>query len=229
MQKGSRWIMSVFPFMQIIDGKRFLVVGSGIVARRKIRLLLQFTEHITVITHPLKDHSGTQWAETAGELASFSDKGAEILCRRFVPEDLEKADYCIASSDDKNLNHSIAVFCHTAGIPVNVPDNPADCTFFMPSVIKKGPLVISVSTGGASPAMSAEIRRRIEDLLPENTEVILDRMEELRTWVPQEVTSSQKRGMLYRELLCALLEGRLEPREEEVRAAVQAWMDADTE
>lgn len=229
--------MSVFPFMQKIDGKRFLVIGAGAVARRKVRLLLQFTDRITVITQSLpaqsdqeeKEEKETQEIkvfskepEEAEELTAFSNSGVEIIRRTFSPEDLKRADYCIASSDDKKLNSQIAALCLSAGLPVNVPDDPALCTFLMPSVIKRGPLVISVSTEGASPAMSAEIRRRIEDILPDRTEEILDRMAEVRAWLPSHISSSKERGQLYKELLSSLLDGSLEPGEEEVRAAALA-------
>lgn len=219
--------MAVFPFMQKIDGKRFLVVGAGAVARRKIRLLLQFTDQISVITHPSASFAEKQETEIREELASLSDSGVKIYFRKFKEEDLHKAEYCIASSDDNDLNHRIASLCHAADIPVNVPDNPADCTFFMPSVIKKGPLVITVSTEGASPAMSSEIRSRIEEILPSDTEEILERMEELRSWVPQCLVSSRERGMLYKDLLSSLLDGRLQPIEADVRAAALAWMESN--
>ena len=230
--------MSVFPFMQRIDGKRFLVIGAGAVARRKVRLLLQFTDRITVITQSLPAQSNqeekkaekeaqelkvfSKEPEEAEELTAFSNSGVEIIRRTFSPEDLKRADYCIASSDDKALNSQIAALCLSAGLPVNVPDDPSLCTFLMPSVIKRGPLVISVSTEGASPAMSAEIRRRIEDILPDRTEEILDRMAEVRAWLPSHISSSKERGQLYKELLSALLDGSLEPGEEEVRAAALA-------
>ncbi len=219
--------MTVFPFMQKIDGKCFLVIGAGAVARRKIRLLLQFTDHIVVITHSSGKLPEKQETEIRDELASFSERGVKVCCRKFAQEDLKEADYCIASSDDSELNRRIASLCHAAGVPVNVPDNPEDCTFFMPSVIKKGPLVIAVSTQGTSPAMSSEVRQRIEDILPLDTEEILERMAELRTWVPQCVVSSKERGMLYRDLLTSLLDGRLEAAEENVRAAALAWIKAN--
>lgn len=217
--------MSVFPFMQKIDDKRFLVVGSGAIARRKIRLLLQFTDQITLVTHLRQPFSQEQIIRD--ELKGFSVKGVEIVDRMFEPADLQKADYCIASCDDQLKNSEIASLCRSFEIPVNVPDNPDICTFFLPSVIKKGSLVITVSTQGKSPALSAGIRRKIEEILPDRTEEILNCMAELRTWVPQLVLSSDIRGRLYRDMLNSLLDGSLEPDEEEVKAAAKAWLEAE--
>ena len=220
--------MSVFPFMQRIDEKRFLVIGSGAVARRKAGLLLQFTDHITLVTHPRQDLPASQKQVICDELEAFSGKGVKILDRMFEAEDLQKADFCIASCDDQQKNSEIASLCRSLNVPVNVPDNPDLCTFFLPSVIKKGSLVITVSTQGKSPAMSADIRRRIEDILPDRTEEILDCMAGLRTWIPQLVLSSDVRGRLYKNLLKALLDGSLEPREEEVRKAAKAWLEQES-
>lgn len=248
--------MSIFPFMQKIDDKSFLVIGSGAVARRKVRLLLQFTDRITLVTHiknmqnlqnmqhkqdlldkkalqdkqdlqdeqDIPDKHDLREIQAAQELSAFRQAGVDIQNRLFEPEDLKQADYCIASCDDKAENSRIAGFCHEDEIPVNVPDSPDLCTFFMPSVIKKGDLVITVSTGGKSPAMSAGLRRSIETILPDRTEEILDRMAELRTWVPEILPHSQERGRLYTDILNGLMEGKIEPAEEEVRLAAEDWV-----
>ena len=218
--------MSVFPFMQKIDEKRFLVIGSGAIARRKVRLILQFTDHITLVTHPQQDLPVSQERIIQDELQEFSWKGVLILDRMFEPEDLQKADYCIASCDDHIKNAEIASLCRSFQVPVNVPDNPDICTFFLPSVIKKGSLVITVSTQGKSPAMSAGIRRKIEEILPDRTEEILDCMAALRTWLPQYVSSSEIRGRLYKDLLNSLLDGSLEPDEEKIKLAAKAWLQS---
>lgn len=205
----------VFPFMQKVDHKRFLVIGAGAIAQRKARLLLQFTDKITLITH----------SNTKLDLSEFEEKGVEILNRHFTPQDLQNADYCIASSDSSLANQSIAAMCRAADLPVNVPDDPDSCTFFMPSVIRKGNLVITVSTGGSSPAMSAVLRRRIEDSLPPNTEEILDLMEELRAWAPSCLPHSLERGRLYANILTRLMEGSLTPTENAVHEAAVQWIE----
>ena len=228
--------MSVFPFMQKIDQKRFLVIGAGAVARRKVRLLLQFTDRITLITHPAADHHSDGNADNPDadilcsemrELWDFARKGVQILNRRFSVKDLVDADYCIASSDSFEDNQRIAALCREAGLPVNVPDDPDSCSFFMPSVVKRGKLVITVSTGGGSPAMSAELRRRIEGILPPDTEEILDRMEELRAWVPSRLPRSQERGRLYSHILARLMEGSLDPTDKSVRNAALLWIESN--
>lgn len=205
----------VFPFMQKVDHKRFLVIGSGAIALRKVRLLLQFTDKITLVTH----------SDTRHDLSGLEQEGIEVLDRHFTPQDLQKADYCIASSDSSLANRNIAALCREADLPVNVPDDPDSCTFFMPSVIRKGNLVITVSTGGSSPAMSVVLRQKIEDMLPPNTEEILDLMEELRAWAPSRLPRSLERGRLYAYILARLMDGSLTPTEKNVHEAAAQWIE----
>ena len=203
--------MAYFPFMQNIDGKSFLVVGAGRIALRKIRFILQFTDHITVITHH------TDPAElTAGKEEEFS--GIRILDREFLPEDLQNTDYCIASSDDKEDNRWIAQLCRWADIPVNVPDDPSQCTFFLPAAIVRGDLTIAVSTGGKSPVLSRYLRRTIEESIPADIEAVLDRMGELREWIPNQIPDSAQRKSIYSTVMQSLLNGQIAPAREEVES-----------
>lgn len=205
-------MMKVFPFFQDMTDRTFLVVGAGSIARRKIRLILQFTDRVLVITNR---KAGPD--QEAGDLTAFEEAGAEVLNRAFRDADLEMADFCIASSDDSALNHHIAELCLRRGIPVNVPDDPAWCSFYLPAVIKKGDLIIAVSTGGKSPAMAGWLRRRLEKDLPDHIEEILDIMGRLREWLPDRVADSGRRGRIYKEVLAALTCGELEVSENGVR------------
>lgn len=194
--------MTFFPFFQDIEGKNFLIVGEGSIAMRKKALLLQFTDRVSVL--------------------SDGDRKA----RPFSEEDLKGVDFCIASTDDSALNRRIAETCRQAGIPVNVPDDPSLCTFYLPSVIKKGDLVVAVSTGGKSPALAAHLRRRIERHLqencPDNVEEILDQMGILRQWLPSVVPDGKKRRRLYSAILQEMMDGSLPAAEEDIRDRVLA-------
>lgn len=188
--------MALFPFMQNVEGKCFLVVGDGAIAQRKIRFLRQFPCEIRLV-------------------------------RTFEDTDLRDVDYCIASSDDSRENGRIAALCRQAGIPVNVPDDPSACTFFLPALIRRGDLVIAVSTGGESPAMARLLRQQIEEDLPDRTEEILDRMGELRRWIPLMVEKSADRAVIYREILERMMDGRLEPGRKAVRTAAMNLIRAE--
>lgn len=243
--------MAVFPFLQKIDDKQFLVVGDGAIARRKAKLLCLFTDQVTLLTDRadrdesislhklhiqeeeaepeekagLEVKAGPEPEEKAGpepEAASLQNSPA-IVRRRFCPTDLEKVDYCIASTDDSGRNHWIAALCRETGIPVNVPDAPSLCTFYLPSVIKKGDLTVAVSTNGKSPAFSARLRREIDRILPAETEEILNRMGELREWAAENIPETGTRSELYHSILTELLLGELPPETEAVLGRACTW------
>lgn len=214
--------MAYFPFMQNIDGKSFLVVGAGRIALRKIRFILQFTDHITVITHHTDPVDLTVYRKE-----EFS--GIRILDREFFPEDLHNTDYCIASSDDPEDNRRIAQLCRWADIPVNVPDDPSQCTFFFPAVIVRGDLTIAVSTGGKSPALSRHLRRTIEEMIPADIEAVLDRMGELREWIPNRISDSAQRKIIYSTVMQSLINGEIAPVREEVESFTKNIIKNKTE
>lgn len=228
--------MSVFPLMQVIDDKQFLVVGYGGIAQRKIRLIRQFTDRVTVLT----DCGGQDCAEKGEDKAGCAEcedgrgrQGSEgdpagsfqILRRKFTPEDLSGVDFCIASTDDPVRNHRIASLCREAGIQVNVPDAPSLCTFFLPAVVKRGDLTIAFSTDGKSPALAAYLRRNAEENLPDRVEEILDRMGDLRLQAQRDLEDSAARRKLYHTLLTEMLSGRLEPDERTVHSRAQRWIE----
>ena len=76
--------------------------------------------------------------------------------------------------------------CKANRIPVNVVDIPALCTFYFPALITRGDLTVSISTGGKSPATAAFLRRRLEQQIPDRTDVIVDWLYETRHFLKKE-------------------------------------------
>ncbi len=177
--------MSYFPFFEDIEGKTFLIVGGGKVAKNKFEKLKLFTDNIIVI-------------------AKKSDIEGYIQ-KEFEPSDLNKADYVIGACEDKVTNEEIARLCRERSIPVNIVDNKELCTFLFPSLIQKGDLTIGISTGGKSPATSKYLREEIEKILPDNMESILDEMYELRLRLKEEVDSQAEREKILKNRLKELM------------------------
>ena len=179
--------MTVFPLFENIDRKNFLVAGGGSVAARKVERLLAFTTRITVIA-PETDIAGVR-----------------VLRRAVEDEDLMRADFVIAATDDRALNRHIAAVCREGRIPVNVADDPELCTFIFPAIVKRGDLTVGISTAGASPAYAWQLRREIESILPDHIGGILERMSRLRRTVPERIPDQKKRAVCYREALALLV------------------------
>lgn len=181
--------MTLFPFFENIEGKTFLLVGGGSVAQRKLRMLKQFTDRIAVVA----------------EQTDIQE--ARVYRRRFAPEDIALGDYIIAATGDRALNRRISTLARAAGKPVNVADDAALCTFFFPGIIKRGALVVAVSTGGSSPEYAKLLKQEICASLPENIEEIMEEMAMLRRRLPTLVRTQEERERICREALAALLAG----------------------
>ena len=114
----------------------------------------------------------------------------------------------VAATDDRVLNRTVAQLCRKCSIPVNVADSREDSTFLFPAVVRRGRLSVGISTGGASPAAAAHVRRTLEGQLPESLGPILDWLEEQREAGKAALPPSQRRRWFSRLLSAALKEGR---------------------
>lgn len=148
--------MRHLPAFLDIAGRVCLVIGGGEVAARKIALL---------------ERAGGRVHVTSPKLVPSLSRGVaagriQHLAGRFAPEQLDGSAVVIAATDDRALNARVSWEARQRGIPVNVVDDPALCTFQVPAIVDRDPVLIAISTGGASPVLARWVRRRIERLLP---------------------------------------------------------------
>jgi uroporphyrin-III C-methyltransferase/precorrin-2 dehydrogenase/sirohydrochlorin ferrochelatase len=148
--------MDYFPIFFNIQGRRCLLVGGGEVAVRKASLLMQAGAALTVVS-----------PELAPELAALAAEGRiEHVAARFEPAQLEGCHLVVAATDDAEVNRTVSESAQALRIPVNVVDNPALCSFIVPSIIDRSPLIAAVSSGGVSPVLARLVRARLETLIP---------------------------------------------------------------
>lgn len=141
-----------FPLFIELNDVRCLVVGSGSVASRKAEALRAFGASVSVVS-----------PETCG--------------RGFRSEDLDGCALVVAATDDAALNAQIAGLCRARAIPVNVVDDPANCTFHFPAIARKGCLTVAVGTEGACPRAAKRLRDRIaHKLLPDDFVAAVERL-----------------------------------------------------
>ena len=138
-----------FPLMVELEGALAVVIGGGRVALRKCRQLRSFGARVRV-TAP----------RVCPELEEL--EGAEVRLAPYDSSALEGAVLAVAATEDHQVNLQVYQDCRDRGIPVNVCDVPQLCTFFFPALVRRGELVLAVSTGGKSPALAAEIRQELE-------------------------------------------------------------------
>ncbi len=148
--------MEHLPIFLDIKTKPCLVVGGGPIALRKLENLRRAGAQLTVVA-----------PELSGEFRARVDEALiRHQARCFEDADIEGMRLVIAATDDRAVNRHIADLANARGIPVNVADQPEDCTFIMPSIIDRSPVVVAVSTGSASPVLARMIRARLESLVP---------------------------------------------------------------
>jgi uroporphyrin-III C-methyltransferase/precorrin-2 dehydrogenase/sirohydrochlorin ferrochelatase len=148
--------MEFLPIFLDVRGKPCLVVGGGDVAARKVSSLLRAVAAVTVVSPEL----------TAALREQHHARAIVHVPRAFEESDLEGMQIVIAATDSRRVNGQIARLARERSIPVNVADQPADCSFIMPAVIDRSPVVVAVSTGTASPVLARLLRTRLESMVP---------------------------------------------------------------
>ncbi len=148
--------MDLLPVFLDVKRRPCLVVGGGETALRKVRNLLRAGAAVQVVAPKLHR-----------ELQVLADQGKlEQIARSFSEEDVAGMQLVIAATDDSQVNQRVAQLAKAREIPVNVVDRPEDCTFILPSVIDRDPVVVAVSTTRTSPALARLLRIRLESLIP---------------------------------------------------------------
>jgi siroheme synthase-like protein len=145
----------------VLDGRPCLVVGGGQIALRKVDGLLACGGRVHVVAPRIL-------AELAARPGVTCDE------RPWRPEDMDGRWLVIAATDDPAVNRAVYEAGERAGIWVNGADDPANCSFTLPSVVRRGDLQVTVSTGGRSPALSTWLRRRLEGEIGPEYAVLLD-------------------------------------------------------
>jgi precorrin-2 dehydrogenase/sirohydrochlorin ferrochelatase len=120
----------------------------------------------------------------------------------YAPDVLAGAVLVFACTDDAATNRQVAADARAAGAWVNVVDDPDGCDFFVPASMQRGRLRITVSTGGASPQLAGQIRRRLEELFDETYATLVEELGRARGEVLRRVADPDARRAVF-ETLCA--------------------------
>jgi precorrin-2 dehydrogenase/sirohydrochlorin ferrochelatase len=189
--------MSYYPIAVDLQDKKVVVVGGGTVAKRKIDALLQCGADVYIISREL----------TSGLKRLLEDGKVKLIGRRLVNAYFRGAFLIIASTDDPAFNRKVSTFAKKMGIPVNVVDQPADSDFIVPSVVRRGDLLIAVSTSGKSPAMAKRIRERLGRQFGNEYKDFLIMMGRLRKEILSRRLSQEENSGIFHDLVdSAILE-----------------------
>ena len=146
---------SYFPLFVDLSEKKIIVAGGGLIAERRVRALLSFADHITVIA---------PWI-SSGLLELEQGKWIRCLKRAFHPDDIIGADLVLAATNDLRLDHEIGIRCRNEQILVNVADCKELCDFYFPGIIMDEEITIGITANGKDHSKVKEVRRKIEKAL----------------------------------------------------------------
>jgi len=158
--------VEMFPIFLKLEGRRCLVVGAGKIATPKIASLLRAGAAVTAVA-PEASAEAQEWA-AAGRIA--------WVTREFTESDLDGVFLVVTGTDVQAVNHRVAVAARERNLLVNSVDDPPDCDFYYPSLVRRGDLQVAISTAGKSPALAQRLREEIDGLLEPELEQWLDEL-----------------------------------------------------
>ena len=179
--------MNYYPAFLNISGKNVVVVGGGTIAERKVLTLIRAGAVVTVISPTL----------TKRLFREKEKNTIRHISRTYRKGDLSGSFLAIAATDIPSVNSKVA---REATALVNVVDVPKECTFIAPSVVRRGPLTIAISTGGASPAFSKTIRKELEKTISPDVGEYLSFMGEMRRKALASIRDPKKRERFLKDL-----------------------------
>jgi len=179
------------PVFLDLRGRSCVVVGGGAVAQQKVQSLVDAGARVTVVSPSL--------IEALEGLAATH----EIVhhARAYRRGDLDAAALSYVAVDDETIQAAVAADAAARGVLVNVVDVPQLCTFIAPAVVRRDPVVVAVSTGGASPALARRLRQELEARVGEEYGVAATILARLRPVVQRAESDPQARARTFARLV----------------------------
>ncbi len=211
--------MDYLPLFTNLHGRRCVVVGGGAIALRKARLLQQAGARVFVVAPQIN-----------AQLARMArDSGGSVIERGYQPDDLDDTALVIAATNVEAVNAAVSRDAQQRHIPVNVVDNPQLCSVILPSIVDRSPLVIAISSGGASPVLARRLRSLLESTVPAAYGRLAALLGRFRETVAQRIGDTEQRRRFWEEVVDGpIAELVLSGRENEAVVALQKQIDSDS-
>lgn len=163
--------MALYPIFVEMKGRPVIVIGGGNVGAEKVRGLLAAEADITLVSPALID-----------ELREHADAGRiKHIARAYEESDLDGGyEFIMVATDDGAINAEVAAAGKKRGLWVNAADDPKNCDFILPAVVRKGKITIGASTSGTSPALARRLREELDAYLTDDMPALADLLAEVR-------------------------------------------------
>lgn len=157
-----------YPIMIDLKDKEVTIIGGGKIAYRKANNFIEFGCNVRLVSLDFIDI-----------FKNMSDN-IKLIRDEYSEEYIQNSFIVVAATNDKDINEKIGIYCNNNNKLVNVVDNPKLSSFIVPACIKRGDLVIGVSTSGKSPSLASKIKKELENKYDNSYEEYLNLLGELR-------------------------------------------------
>jgi len=183
--------MTFYPVNLRIKDRLCLVIGGGAVALRKTRSLLEAGARVRVVS-----------PELAGGLRTLvAEWRVEWVERGYVTGDLRGAFLAFAATGEPTVQDKIMVEAEERAVLVNSADDPFASNFHVPAHFRRGKMLLTVSTGGGSPALARRLRKQLEEEFGREYGAVVDLLAMIREAVVPEERDAEGHRRLFNRLL----------------------------
>lgn len=209
--------MDYLPLFLNIKNRPCLVVGGGEVAARKTALLLRAGGRVVIVSLTL-GNTLKQWVAEG----KVSHRAME-----FSAIDIDGCCLIVAATDNSEVNRQVYELATLINIPVNVVDCPELCSFIFPSIVDRSPIIVAVSSGGASPVLARLLRARLETIIPAAYGRLAALAADFRDAVKKRFENSAQRRIFWEKILQGPVAERVfAGQDNAARIALQTELDA---
>jgi len=182
-----------YPLFIELRNKPVLVVGGGPIAERKVESLLQAEASVTIVA-----------PDVSPPLKKLASSGTiRILQRKFEEADLEDALLVISATDDTETQERVAALARAHGVLVNTVDQPRLCDFIVPAVVRRGDVIVAISTSGKSPALAAALKAKVENVVTTDAGRAANVLGAIRNEVHARFTDPARRKEVFERIVAS--------------------------
>lgn len=212
--------MNYLPIFIDIKQKPCLVVGGGDIALRKINLLLKADAAVTCVSKECCD----------GIEELIKNNQITYVEKSFEASDINRQVLIVSATDDSTLNMHVSELAKAANIPVNVVDSPDLCSFIMPSIVDRSPIVIAISSAGKAPVLARLIRAKLESTIPHAYGKLAELAGNFRDQVKVKFNNIEDRRYFWEKSFSGVVAEKVfSGKIDEAKADLQAQLDGSTD
>jgi precorrin-2 dehydrogenase/sirohydrochlorin ferrochelatase len=182
-----------YPLFLDLQDRRVLVVGGGPVAERKVESLVAAGASVLVVAP----------AVTRSLMERARSNAIGLRLRKFEESDLDNMLLVISATDDPAAQGQIAAAARSRNIPINTVDQPQLCDFIVPAIVRKGDVVVAISTSGRSPALAAALRAKLDAVVTDDAARAARVLGEVRNEVHSRFPDPDRRKQVFESIVAS--------------------------